>query len=112
MQHVPPYTRPNRKDDIALVAKHLNAVVRDGVHVLDGVDLNADDITSRAFIVDALQAACRTLAQRGRNGYWSYALPAHHTLLRILHAEVAELQIRLDRTAAGLVHADQRRAAA
>lgn len=112
MQHVPPYTRPNRKDDIALVANHLHAVAQNGTYLLDGVDLNADDIDSRRFVVEALQAACRTLAERGRNGYWSYSLPAHHSLLRILHAEVAELQIRLNRTAAGVVRADQRRAAA
>lgn len=112
MQHVPPYTRPSRNHDMALVARYLGAVARDGGYLLDGIDIAADDLHSRGFLVETLTAACRTLAQRGRSGHWSYALPVHDTLVRILRAELAELYIRLDQATEVAVHADQRRAAA
>lgn len=112
MQHVPPYTRPNRNDDLALVAKYLCATSENGAYLVDGIDIAADDMRSRGFLVEALTAACRTLAQRGRAGHWTYALPIHDSLVRILRAELAELYVRLDRSTEVLVQADQRRAAA
>lgn len=93
---VQPYTRPHRAKDMEFVARILHASAKDGTYFLNGIDLNADDLQSRRYIVDELTTACRVVAQQP-GGYGGFSLPEHHELLRILHAEVTELFIRVNR---------------
>lgn len=83
--------RQHRAEDMAFVAETLAVFAERGSYVINGIDLNADDLGSRCAVLAMLETACRRMRQRGIDGHWTYSLPAHRRLYAIYRDELREV---------------------